>query len=81
MMVHILVKPRNFYPTEIFLYTVYCPSPFPVLTLSPPCLTYVCHSLAESEHEARMYQIKGLIDKLPDVNKETLKRIIGHLRR
>ncbi len=35
----------------------------------------------ESDHEAQMYQIKSLIDQLPPVNKETLKRIIGHLRR
>ena len=40
----------------------------------------VCHYL-ESDHEAQMYQIQALIDKLPEVNKETLKRVIGHLRK
>ena len=32
-----------------------------------------------SGHENQMYQLQSLIDQLPDVNKETLKRLIGHL--
>ena len=37
--------------------------------------------VVESAHEAQMYQIQTLLEKLPPVNRETLKRMIGHLRR
>jgi len=35
----------------------------------------------ETDHEAQLYQLKQLIQQLPEVNRETLKRIILHLRR
>ena len=32
-----------------------------------------------SDHEQQLYQLQSLIEQLPEVNRETLKRVIGHL--
>ena len=36
-------------------------------------------SLAMSDHESKMHQLQSLIEQLPQVNKETLKKLISHL--
>lgn len=32
-----------------------------------------------TDHEDQMYQLQSLIEQLPDVNRETLKKLTGHL--
>jgi hypothetical protein len=32
-----------------------------------------------TDHENQMYQLQTLLDQLPEVNRETLKKVIGHL--
>ncbi|XP_019855675.1 PREDICTED: arf-GAP with Rho-GAP domain, ANK repeat and PH domain-containing protein 1-like isoform X2 [Amphimedon queenslandica] len=54
-------------------------------TLPDPLMTHKLYqpflhaSSMTSGHENQMYQLQSLIDQLPDVNRETLKRLIGHL--
>ena len=43
------------------------------------CLCDVC--LSEAEHEQQLIQLKSLVQQLPPVNRETLRRIIGHLNK
>ncbi len=35
----------------------------------------------ESDHESQMYQLQSLIEQLPPVNRETLRRVAGHLKK
>uniref|UniRef100_A0A1X7TTF8 Uncharacterized protein n=2 Tax=Amphimedon queenslandica TaxID=400682 RepID=A0A1X7TTF8_AMPQE len=54
-------------------------------TLPDPLMTHKLYqpflhaSSMTSGHENQMYQLQSLIDQLPDINRETLKRLIGHL--
>ena len=37
--------------------------------------------ISETDHESQLYQLQSLIEQLPVVNKDTLKRIVGHLKK
>lgn len=32
-----------------------------------------------TDHEEQMYQLQSLLDQLPEVNRETLKKLTAHL--
>jgi len=53
--------------------------------LPDPLLTHHLYealiSCSQLDHETQLLQLQLLIDKLPPVNKDTLRRIIGHLRK
>ncbi|CAI8051664.1 Arf-GAP with Rho-GAP domain, ANK repeat and PH domain-containing protein 1 [Geodia barretti] len=55
-------------------------------SLPDPLLTHSLYQdfvlvMKEAEHEQQLVQLKSLVEQLPPVNRETLKRIIGHLNR